>query len=105
MPRGMIDAAARNPTNFTLVLDHLGEIHSLPRMLDAKAKDVRARLSEENHLPSVEAAKSIIGQRMTPAISRHVAEARERFSERSAVLGQHKTEGRARARGAASERA
>lgn len=145
MPRGMIDAQARNPTNFTLaewqqakrrgmdprwtkavlqdcwsasdsrkafeaswqsrgfwlargdrrsfvVIDHLGEVHSLPRMLDVKARDVRARLGEENHLPSVEATKAIIGQRMTPAIRRHVAEARERFSERSAVLGQHKTE-------------
>jgi hypothetical protein len=145
MPRGMIDAAARNPTNFTLaewqqakrrgmdprwtkavlqdcwsasdsrkafeaslqsrgfwlargdrrsfvVIDHLGEVHSLPRMLDVKAKDVRARLGEENHLPSVEATKSIIGQRMTPAIRRHIAESRERFQERAAVLGQHKTE-------------
>lgn len=129
MPRGMIDAQARNPTNFTLaewqqakrqgmdprwtkavlqdcwsasdsrkafeaslqsrgfwlakgdrrsfvVIDHLGEVHSLPRMLNAKAKDVRARLGEENHLPSVEATKKFIGQRMMPAIRRHVAESR-----------------------------
>lgn len=75
-----------------VVLDHMGEVHSLPRMLDVKAKDVRARLGEENHLPSVEATQKIIGQRMTPSIRRHIAESRERFQERSGLLGQHKTE-------------
>jgi hypothetical protein len=156
MPRGMIDAHARNPTNFTLaewqqakrqgldprwtkavlqdcwsasdnrksfeaslqsrgfwlakgdkrsfvVLDHMGEVHSLPRMLNAKAKDVRARLGDENHLPSVEATQKLIGQRMTPAIRRHIAESRERFYERSGLLGQHKME-LARAHRAARER-
>lgn len=145
MPRGMLDAAQRNPTNFTLaewqqakrqgidprllkqvvqscwsssdnqksftrsleerglflakgdkrgvvVLDHTGEVYSLPRMLDLKTKDVRSRLGDGDALPSVEVTKGMIGQRMTPAIRRHVQEAQERFRERSKQLGEYKAE-------------
>jgi hypothetical protein len=81
---------ARGDRRSFVVVDHMGEVHSLLRMLDVKAKDVRACLGEESYFPSVEATKAIIGQRMTPAIRRHIAEARERFQERAAVLGQHK---------------
>lgn len=145
MPRGMLDAAQRNPTNFTLaewqqakrqgtdprllkqviqacwsssdnqksftscleerglflakgdkrgvvVLDHTGEVYSLPRMLDLKTKDVRSRLGDGDALPSVDATKGMIGQRMTPAIRLHVQEAQERFRERSKQLGEYKAE-------------
>ena len=145
MPRGLENAAERNPTNFSLaewqqakrqnmdprwlkqtlqecwkqsdnlnafrqslqdrgfflargdkrgfvVLDHGGEVWSLPRMLDLKTKEVRARLGEGDTLSSVEDTKKIIGARMTPAIRRHVTESRAQFQKRSAKLGEHKQE-------------
>jgi hypothetical protein len=59
----------------------------LPRLLDVKTKDVRARLGDGDGLKSVDETKKTIGQRMTPAIRRHVDEARDQFRERSAKLG------------------
>lgn len=75
-----------------VVLDHGGEVWSLPRMLDVKTKEVRARLGDGNNLAGVHATKKMIGERMTPAIRRHIAESRDRFRERSAKLGAFKTE-------------
>lgn len=70
-----------------VVLDHGGEVYALPRLLDVKTKDVRARLGDGDGLASVDETKAKIGQRMTPAIKRHVHEARDRFLARSAELG------------------
>lgn len=75
-----------------VVLDHHGDIWSLPRLLDVKTKDVRARLGDGADLPSVEATQKIIGERMTPAMRRHVQEAKDRFYERSMILGNYKAE-------------
>lgn len=75
-----------------VVLDHAGEVYSLPRMLDIKTKEVRARLGEGADLPSVEATQQIIGQRMSPAMRRHVEEARAQFQKRAAKLDETKEE-------------
>lgn len=143
MPRGLENAAERNPTNFSLaewqqakrqgidprwlksilqdcwkrsdnrasferalqdrgfflakgdkrgsvILDHNGEVYSLPRMLDRKTKEVRARLGTGDDLPSVAATQKVIGEKMTPAIRRHIQDSRERFRDRSTILGQQK---------------
>lgn len=145
MPRGLENAAERNPTNFSLaewqqakrqgidprwlkqalqdcwkrsdtlgafehalqdrgfflakgdkrgfvVLDHAGEVWSLPRMLDVKTKDVRARLGDGENLSSVEDTRKTIGERMTPALRRHIEESRQQFRGRSEKLGQYKQE-------------
>lgn len=83
---------ARGDKRGFVVLDHGGEVWSLPRMLDLKTKDVRARLGEGDTLSSVENTKKIIGARMTPAIRRHVTESRAQFQKRSARLGEYKQE-------------
>lgn len=75
-----------------VVLDHAGEVWSLPRMLDLKTKEVRARLGEGERLPSVATTQKIIGERMTPAIRRHIAESREQFRGHAAKLGERKEE-------------
>jgi len=75
-----------------VVLDHGGEVHSLPRLLDIKTKDVRARLGEGDTLPSVEATKKTIGERLTPAIRRHIDESRVQFQKRSNALAERKAE-------------
>jgi hypothetical protein len=61
-------------------------------MLDLKTKEVRSRLGTGDDLPGVAATQKVIGERMTPALRRHVQESRERFKDRSAVLGQQKAE-------------
>lgn len=139
LPRGMTNAAERNPTNFTLaewqqakrqeidprwlkqtlqdcwkrsdslgafqhalqdrgfflakgdkrgfvVLDHGGEVWSLPRTLDVKTKEVRARLGDGDNLPSIDDTRKIIAGRMTPAIRRHIQESREQHQARAEKL-------------------
>jgi len=145
MPRGLENAAERNPTNFTLaewqqakrqgidprwlksalqdcwkrsdnqssfenalqdrgfflakgdkrgfvVLDHQGEVYSLPRMLDLKTKEVRDRLGGGERLKSVDQTRAVIGERMSPAMQRHVEESRDQFRRRSAALAEKKAE-------------
>lgn len=75
-----------------VVLDHNGAVHSLPRVLDQKTKGVRARLGKGEDLPGVADTRKEIGSAMTPAIRRHVEEARGRFVERSAKLARYKQE-------------
>lgn len=75
-----------------VVLDHTGEVHSLPRMLDLKTKEVRDRLGPGDDLPGVDATRKVISERMTPAIRRHIEESRGRFRDRSAVLGQKRAD-------------
>lgn len=74
-----------------VVLDHQGEVYSLPKMLGLKTREVRERLGDGD-LPTVEATQRTIGARMTPAIRRHVEESRTRFLKRSATLGHAKME-------------
>lgn len=75
-----------------VMLDHDGAVHALARMLDVKTRDVRARLGDGDDLNNVADTKRMIGARMTPAIRRHVAEARDRFKERAARLGAYRQE-------------
>lgn len=75
-----------------VVLDHDGEVHSLPRVLDLKTKAVRERLGDGDDLKGVDAARKAIGERMTPAIRRHVEESRTQFQKRSATLAHVKME-------------
>lgn len=75
-----------------VVLDHGGEVYSLPKMLGLKTKEVRERLGDGEKLPDVAATQKSIGERMTPSIRRHVEESRTRFLKRSATLGHVKME-------------
>lgn len=83
---------ARGDRRGFVVLDHLGTVHALPRMLDLKTKEVRARLGGGEDLRSVAETLSLIGRRMTPAIRRHVAESRERFVNRTMTLARYREE-------------
>lgn len=82
---------ARGDRRGHVIVDHQGEVYSLPRMLGLKTKDVRDRLGDGD-LRSVAEAHEKIGQRMTPAIRRHVAESRKRFQQRSGKLIDRKEE-------------
>lgn len=81
---------ARGDRRSFVVLGYDGEVHSLPRSLGLKTKDVAARLGDGADLASVAETKEIIAARMRPAIRRHTEESRLRFRERSDQLGQIK---------------
>lgn len=82
---------AKGDKRSVVVLDHGGEVYSLPRLLGRTTKEVRERI-DEGALRSVGDIKKLIGERMTPAIRGHIAESRGKFAERSATLGQFKAE-------------
>ncbi len=75
-----------------VVVDHTGEVYSLARMLGVKAKDVCARLGQGDTLQDVDATRKLIGERMTPVIRRHIAEAKDKFQSRYAKLDAYKKE-------------
>lgn len=69
-----------------VVLDHNGAVYSLPRMLDLKTKEVKARLGDGQSLKSVDETKTRIGQIMKPAMKRHIDEAKQKYSARATKL-------------------
>jgi hypothetical protein len=73
-----------------VILDHDGEVHALPRALNLKTKEVRARLGEGDGFRNVEETRKLIGERLSPAMRRHVQEARAAFGKRSAALFEKK---------------
>ena len=83
---------ARGDKRGFVILDYMGEVHALPRVLDLKTKEVRARLGDGEGLKSVDETKEAIAARMRPAIRRHIDDARARFAKRSATLGAVKEE-------------
>ena len=75
-----------------VLVDHTGEVYSLPRMLGAKSKDVRERLGDGSDLRTVADVRKVIADRMTPTIRRHIEKSKELFRLRSARLGAQKAE-------------
>jgi hypothetical protein len=83
---------ARGDKRSFVIIDHGGEVQSLPRALGLKTKQVAERLGDGADLPGVAETKKQIGERMTPAIRRHVEESRDQFRARSAKLGEYKSQ-------------
>ena len=75
-----------------VALDHNGEVYALARLLNLKNKEVNARLGKPDKLSSVEEARTIISERMTPAIRAHINEAREKYKGEAAKLAKYKSE-------------
>ncbi len=67
---------ARGDSARFIAVDHNGEVFPIPRSLPQgiKTKDVRARLGDEAHLPSLREAKKQIAEGMLSAMQRHKAE-------------------------------
>lgn len=85
-------ALAKGHRRSHVIVDHSGEVHALSRMLGLKTKEVRARLGDGADLPDVASIKAKIGEKMVPALRRHIIESRNQFRERVATLGQYKTQ-------------
>ncbi len=83
---------ARGDRRSFVVLDHDGEVHSLPRALGLKSKEVAARLGSEDALASVSQAKAALGAKMGAAMQRHIEESKKRFEPRAAALNARRCE-------------
>lgn len=77
---------ARGDRRGAVVVDYTGDVHSLPRLLDLKTKDVRARLGDGSDLQPVDAVTAKIAERMTPAIRCTIAEAKKHFEPSARAL-------------------
>lgn len=77
---------ARGDKRSFVVVGHDGAVHSLPRALGLKTKEVKERLGSEERLPGVEEAKAALGARMGAAMRNHIDESRHRFAPRAAAM-------------------
>lgn len=73
-----------------VVVDHQGEVYSLPRTLGLNVGKVRGRLGDSESLPSVQETQKLIAERMTPVVRKHVDESRRQFQKDSAKLAHAK---------------
>ena len=69
-----------------VVVDYDGEVHSLPRALGKKTKDIKARLGDPAKLAGVSEAKRAIGKSMTPVMKKHIDHAKEMHERRKAAF-------------------
>lgn len=65
---------AKGDRRAVVVLDYRGEVYSLSRWAGVKAKDVRARVKDEQVLPSVDEAKAITTKRIDQKLAEFVHE-------------------------------
>lgn len=69
-----------------VIVDLHGDAHALARVLGRKTKEVNDRLGTPDDLPSVEASKKEIAERVTPALRQHLAKARAQAKEEITAL-------------------
>lgn len=65
---------ARGDRRSAVAIDVKGEVYSLSRWSGVKAKDVRERIKDARHLPSVDETKSQIASRMTDKLKSYLHE-------------------------------
>lgn len=75
-----------------VVVDSLGGVHSLPRVLGMKTKEVRERLGESETLAPVTDIQTRISERITPAIRKHITDQRKAFEKEVRPIGQAKAD-------------
>ena len=98
---------ARGDRRGYVVVDYKGEVYSLSRYVDAKPKELKAKLGDPNKLHSIEETKHHISGTMTRALRDHIAAIQVELAvqkstfqkDRSAMVTRHR-----QARRALSER-
>ena len=75
-----------------VAVDYTGEVHSVPRAIGRKAREVRSRLGAETGLADVAQVKSDIAAKMTRKMRDHVEEAKGRFARNAEALAQARSE-------------
>jgi hypothetical protein len=83
---------ARGDRRGFVAVDYRGEIYSLSRYAEVKAKDIEARLGDSERISSVDEIKATIASDMTQKLAGFIEEAERNAKQRFAVLSFRKTE-------------
>ena len=73
-----------------VAVDWRGEVYPISRWIDAKAKDVRAKLGKPDILPSVEETKARIAEMLSDKLRSFIAETGSQFERRQARLNERR---------------
>lgn len=79
---------ARGDRRGFVAIDYRGEVYSIPKWAGVKTKDVRARLGDEQELPSVDDAKSCLASDMLSKVQDLQRELSQQQEQERAVFGQ-----------------
>ena len=83
---------ARGDRRGYVVLDHQGEVYSIPKSLNLKTKAVQQRLGLASELQTLQEVKVTIAREMTPHLKRHLTEAKEGYKARTQRLSDRFTD-------------
>ena len=86
--RGLYLARGDRRGHVVLTLD--GEPFALSRLIDAKTKDVTAKLGKPDNLPGVNDTKALIGEKIAPRLSSYINEAKRMAASRMKPLIEQK---------------
>ena len=82
---------ARGDRRGFVIVDCHGEIHSLSRALALKTKELTAKLGACEALPDTAEAKQSIARMLTPAIRKHIQDARSTFAAHMVNINHNKS--------------
>lgn len=83
---------ARGDRRGHIAVDFRGEVYAIARYAGVKTKEVRSRLADLGHLPSVDEAKAEHASRMTEMVRRHIKETEERHARQAKSLAERRAE-------------
>ncbi len=72
---------ARGDRRGYVAIDYKGEIYSLSRWSEVKAKELKQKLGNPKDLPSIEEVQNQIAQKMTPQIERYIADTKRNIEK------------------------
>jgi hypothetical protein len=67
-----------------VAVDHRGEVYSIAKWTELRTKEVRAKLGDPEHVPTVAEAKELIASRMSQAMTRHIEDLGVSYKVKSA---------------------
>ena len=79
---------ARGDRRGYVAIDYKGEIYSLSRWSEVKAKELKQKLGNPKDLPSIEEVQDQIAQKMTPQIERYIADTKRKIEKERHPLQQ-----------------
>ena len=86
--RGMI--LAKGDRRGHVAVTHDGAVLSIARYTGKKAKEIKARLGDPEHLPNVDNARTQMAGQMNEAVKRHIQEAKAQYKEAMAPVEQRR---------------
>jgi hypothetical protein len=75
-----------------VAMDFRGEVYAVAQWVGLKTKEVRGKLGDEKELPTLNAVKTAIADRMTGMLRGHIADAETARQKQTAALAFHKSQ-------------